>query len=124
MDKPRDEKFLKDHGLTSWGGWNDPPAPCVEVDVSKFWRQFASYGIPEDQEYRQLHIEGKCHSVHILIYYDVILMLESRYTVGGYFPTCWIIGCDHDYVTVDLGSCQHKLTCKKCGYVTHTDSSD
>ena len=58
MDKPRTEKFLKDHGVTDWGTFNIAPTPIKKIDISDFWREYYSYGFgnPRDQEYRQVAV--------------------------------------------------------------------
>jgi hypothetical protein len=124
VDKPRDPKFLKDRGITDWGTFNDPPKPMVEVDMQKFWHKFSSYGIAKDEEYRQLHFDGKCHHGHILIYHDVIFFLEVEYSKSIFTPHLWIIGCIHECTSVSVGRCLTEYTCKKCGFKEVIDSSD
>jgi hypothetical protein len=125
----KSEKFLKEHGCTTWGGYNDPPLPYVECDINKFWDKFSMYGIREN-EFRQVHL-GKNHieNVHILIYHDCILMIkidweykqESGYK---YTPTCYLVGCNHEFTSVSDIRGNSKATCKICGYSYEYDCSD
>lgn len=124
MDKERSEEFMKEHGIESWGTFNEPPKPMKEVDMQKFWHTFSSYGVSKDEEFRQLHFDGKCHHGHIFIYHDKIFFLEAEYTNSTFIPHCWLIGCDHEYSEKTIGRCLHEYTCKKCGFKTIQDSSD
>jgi len=129
MNEIRDAKFLKDHGITEWGNFNNPPLPYKECDISEFWGKFLSYGIREN-EFRQVHLESKSVSnVHILIYYDVIYMINVKYEYtkdfkSKYTPICYIVGCDHEFETHANIRGEGTATCKKCGYSYGYDSSD
>jgi len=128
MIKPRDEKFLKEHGVTSWGSYNEAPTPIEKCDMSVFWHEFAMYGLGkiDEEESRQVSLEGRLVSGHILVYHDKIFLLESRWNGvnNKFFGECWLIGCNHEYSSVNTGRCLHQLTCKKCGYSYEVDSSD
>lgn len=129
MEQERDEKFLKDHGCTTWGDYNNPPLPYKECDISEFWGKFRSYGI-RDMEFRQVYLGKKqIENVNVLIYSDVIYMIKVDYaynpqTGTRYTPRCYLVGCDHDWVIDTNIRGIGKQTCKKCGYCESYDSSD
>lgn len=129
MEQERSEKFLKDHGCTTWGNFNNPPLPYAECNISEFWGKFLSYGIKET-EYRQVKLDKPYNDgVHILVYSDVIYMIKVDWNYSKeagtiYTPKCYIVGCDHDWnVMTDIHGLG-KRTCKKCGYWENYDSSD
>lgn len=126
MDKPRTEKFLKDHGVTDWGTFNIAPTPIKKIDISDFWREYYSYGFgnPRDQEYRQVALEGRLVIGHILVYHDKIFLIEARYSGVTVLGEAWLIGCDHKFQLVNTGRCLNQLTCTECGYSYEVDSSD
>lgn len=125
--KERDYKFLKDHGLESWGGINLPPTPRVEVDIGRFWASFSEYGIP-DLEFDQVYLENILTSVHYIIYHNVIYMIAVNYsynreTGSVWGPQCWLVGCQHKWTGVSTPRGEHIDTCVKCGYSWYYDSS-
>ena len=129
MVEERTEKFLKDHGITTWGSFNNPPEPYVECDISEFWGQFHSYGVREE-EFRQVYLNKKSvENVHILIYSDCIYMISVNWnynkdTGTKYIPVCYKIGCDHNWdIQVNIRGFGKKV-CKKCGYWEQYDCSD
>jgi len=124
----KNEKFLKDHGITTWGNYNNPPLPYKECDISEFWDKFSSYGI-RDNEFRQIYLDRKVTDVHILIYHDAIFMIQvdPKFTLGignKYTPICYLVGCDHDFESRSTIRGEGTATCKKCGYSYSYDSSD
>jgi hypothetical protein len=128
MEKDRDEKFLKDHGCTTWGDYNHPPLPYKKCDISKFWGKYSSYGIRDD-EFRQVHLEEKYpENVNILIYHDLILMIKVKlnHTPTGYeyIPTCYVVGCDHEFMHKSDIRGNAEATCRICGYSYKYDCSD
>ena len=125
----RDEKFLKDHGCTTWGDYNHPPLPYKECDISHFWGQFNAYGI-RDVEFRQVYFGDKSiKPVHILIYSDVIYMIHVAYSYSNvtgqkFTPVCYVVGCDHGWdIDVNIRGIG-KRTCRKCQYSEPYDCSD
>jgi hypothetical protein len=125
----RDEKFLKDHGVTTWGNFNNPPLPYKECDISRFWDKFSSY-TTRDSEFRQVFLDEKrTTNVHILVYHDEILMIQVNYEYTNasgvkYTPVCYLVGCDHDFESNATIRGEGTSTCKKCGYSYNYDSSD
>lgn len=121
--EPRDEKFLKDHGITNWGTYDTFPIPFKEIPIEKFWKKFSIYGISDDNEFRQLSIDGIKRSVHIIIHHDKIFAIYVKTKDGVVTPICYLIGCDHSFEYTTIGRCLHRLTCRKCGYSYEEDSS-
>lgn len=134
----RDESFMKKYGVADWGGFNQPPTPYEECDVSEmggFWSMLNSYGFPnsENTEFRQVHLKDKPYiqSVHIFIYFDKIFMIKvDRIQTGPNewkdVPTCYRVGCRHEYADKILnsrtGDCES--TCKKCGFTYRYNCGD
>jgi len=127
MTVEKNEKFLKDHGIESWGDFNDAPIPYRKCDISEFWRSF-SFKTVLDIEYRQAKLEKNRHdSFKIVTFSDAIYIINVEWVYPNkpeWIATCYLVGCDHEYTIKDLGGCDHIATCKKCGYSYGYNSSD
>lgn len=122
-EKVIDDEFLKDHGISSWGNFNSCPEPYKESTAEDFWRQVYSHGFGTFHEFRQIHQDGVVKDSHIIAYYDKIFMIHIFYDGHEFVPRFFLVGCDHEYKVVDIGRCQNKHICMKCGFITIIDSS-
>ncbi|NGP60120.1 hypothetical protein FLT15_17845 [Paenibacillus thiaminolyticus] len=125
MITERTERFLQKYGLETWGTYNQPPLPLVEIDATEmgsFWTMFSMYGVREI-EFRQMQLGEKyVENAHILIYHDRILVVKTTRKKEGDtwhdIPTVYRAGCIHEYDSEILnsrsGDCRN--TCRKCGY--------
>lgn len=128
MSEYKSEQFLKDHGVTTWGDFNNPPLPYKECNISEFWAKFNIWGV-RGGEFRQVNLDGQNRNVHILIYHDAIFMIQVDWHyekgISEYIPICYLVGCSHDFKHESTNrKCEHVATCKKCGYSYNYDSSD
>lgn len=118
-----DEKFMLDHGLTTWGSYNDTPRPYRKCDISEFWRTVSHYGVRETEHRQLLNFDDNPYSfyyaVHVFVYHDRIYMIHID---KQYNPVCWKVGCEHDYEH-SSANCTHHYKCRICGYSYNVDSS-
>jgi hypothetical protein len=126
MLKERNEKFLKDHGIVSWGDFNHPPTPyekCDPEEMGGFWMHLSTWGIREELEFRQVYLDKPyIESIHLYIWHDAIYIVRvNRVEVERCkwkdVPTIYKVGCKHEYTEEKISQySDYRATCKKCGY--------
>jgi hypothetical protein len=105
--------------MTEYGTVTDYPSNVTDIDAAEFGGLITSV-VYERQAWARIGPSGEPIEPTMFFFAPD----GTGIAITGSGRMFKFAECVHDYADETIGKCYHRLTCRKCGYVTHYDTSD